>query len=389
MKLALLAAATDADAHALADAARSAGHDVSWREDMQPLEPTAWEALLDPESADAVIVGAALGDPDARARQIQELAKFGRPMLAVHPVVPSVISYFEIDMARGESGALLQHYNPLIEAPATSELAAWVASGHPQLGAVEQVVATRHAADRTRERVEWRFARDVQLLARLAGRLDRLGAHAAMGDPDAAYASLSVQLLGPRQVPVRWAIEPPAGAAALRVTLICARGRVTLYYDPNDRAMELLEQGPDDERRVPQAANSPAADAVSRFVADVAAGEGERSTWPAALDAMELTDSIEISLRRGRMIDIHHRELTEQLAFKGVMSAAGCGVLVVLVPLMLVLGWAAGLLGIPLSQYWPHVLLALLAAFLAMQLLPRLLRANPSAAPRAEDPDDV
>jgi hypothetical protein len=381
MKLALLAAATDADARALVDAARAADHDVSWREDASPPEPTAWEALLDPETADAVIVGAAAGDPDVRVRQIQELVKFGRPALAVHPVVPSVISYFEIDMARGESGSVVQHFNPLVEAPAVAELANWVANGHPELGHVEQVAATRYTVDRARQRVEWHFARDVDLLARLAGRLDRLGAHAAMGDPDAAYASLSVQLLGPRQVPVRWAIEPPTGARALLVTLICSGGRVTLEYGADDRPTALLEQGPNGERRTPLSAADPAAAAIGRFFAAVAAGDGAAaSTWPAALDAMELTDSIEISLRRGRMIDIHHRELTEQLAFKGVMSAVGCGVLVVIVPLMLVIGWVAGLLGIPLSNYWPHLLLALLGVFLAMQILPKLLGPKPGAS---------
>jgi hypothetical protein len=394
MKLALLAAETDADARALADAALAAGHVISWREDAAPQEPTAWEALLDPETANAVIVGAATNDSDIRARQIQELAKQGRPLLTVHPVVPSVISYFEIDMARGESACVVQHFNPLVEGSVATQLADWVTSGHPQLGAVEQVVATRHAAGRSREQVEWHFARDVELLARLAGRLDRIGGHAAMGDPDAAYASLGVQLLGPSQVPVRWAIEPPAGGAALRITLICAGGRVELDYGGDGCARELLEQGPTGERCVAQLASSPAAAAVNRFIAAVATSDGAASTWPAALDAMELTDSIEISLRRGRMIDIHHRELTEQLAFKGVMSAVGCGVLVVLVPLMLVVGWVAGLLGVPLSQYWPHALLGILGVFLAVQFLPKLLQPKPTpansnapeaSAPRADD----
>jgi hypothetical protein len=38
-----------------------------------------------------------------------------------------------------------------------------------------------------------------------------------------------------------------------------------------------------------------------------------------------------------------------------------------------VLGWLAGLVGLPVAQYWPHVLLALLAAFLAVQVLSKLL----------------
>jgi hypothetical protein len=60
---------------------------------------------------------------------------------------------------------------------------------------------------------------------------------------------------------------------------------------------------------------------------------------------MELTDTIEISLRRGRMIDVHRQQLTEELSFRGTMSAWGCGVLMVLPPLLLLAGWIAELLG--------------------------------------------
>jgi hypothetical protein len=385
MKFALLAA--DAESLALADAAVAAGHTIAWREDAHGLDAAAWEDLYDPEAADAAIVGAGGESEDLRARQVQELTKVGRPLLIVHPVVSSVISYFEIDMARTESGAVLVHYNPLVEPECVAKLASWVHDGHPALGAVEQITATRRLVDRSRERVLWHFARDVELLARLAGRLDRIGAHAAMGDPEAAYASLSVQLLGPRQIPVRWSVEPLAGRPDLRVTLICQRGRLTLAFDVDGRAVELVEEDGQSDSRQPLPNDSPAASALTRFVAAVDAARGTASTWPAALDAMELADSIEISLRRGRMIDVHHRELTEQLAFKGVMSAAGCGVLVVVIPLILTIGWIAGAFKAPLSDYWPHVLLMVLVAFLALQVLPKLLLQREPG--RGDDDDGV
>jgi hypothetical protein len=382
MKFALLG--DDPESRALANAAAAAGHEIGWHDVSEdPLPGGAWEALFDPATADAILVGA--GPPDLRARQVQELAKQGRPLLVVHPIGPSVISYFEIDMARTESGAIVEHFNPLIEAECAPQLAAWVRDGHPELGAVEQIAATRHLADRAPDRVLWHFARDVELLTRIAGRLDRIGAHAALGQGDAAYGSLSVQLLGRRPVPVRWAVEPPAGQAQLRVALICKHGRATLEFDAEGRAVELVIHQGDAESRSPQGGASPAAIAVSRFVSIVNEGNAVASTWPDALDAMELADSIEISLRRGRMIDVHHRELTEQLAFKGVMSALGCGVLVVLIPLAIVIGWLAGLLGIPLSQYWAHALLALLAAFLALQFLPRMFAQKPVVPPPADE----
>ena len=383
LKFALLGA--DAESRALGDAARAAGHTLAWEEAV-PTDSgdSSWEALFDDEIADAVLVGAGGADPDFRARQVLDLVKLGRPVLAAHPLVPSVISYFEIDMARGESGAVLHHFNPLVESPLVERVVAWVREGHAELGAVEQIAATRMLGDRSDERVVRHFARDVELLSRLAGRFDRIGAHAAQGDAAAAYGSLGVQLLGARPVPVRWAVEPLAGSEELRVAVICQHGRAVLVGDQTGAIRELVEQSPAGETRTPILGVDPAARAVQRFAAAIEEGAQPASTWTSALDAMELADSIEISLRRGRMIDVHHRELTEQLAFKGVMSAVGCGVLVVLIPLAIAVGWIAGMLKIPLSEYWPHLLLAALATFLLVQLLPKLVTRE--AAPRSADP---
>jgi hypothetical protein len=82
------------------------------------------------------------------------------------------------------------------------------------------------------------------------------------------------------------------------------------------------------------------------------------------------------------MIDVHHQQLTEHLAFKGTMAAAGCGLLFLLVPLYFFVAWVAGRLGVPIGQFAPHVLLGLLALFLGLQFLPKLLyRSREGEAP--------
>ena len=380
MRFALLGA--DAESQAVADAAVAAGHPVVWPAP-STLDPNvAWEDLFDSDAADAIIVGAGGASADLRARQVQELAKQGRPLLVGHPLLPSVISYFEIDMARTESGAVVRHFNQLLESLRFVDQSVFSQAAASKLGAVEQITATRALGDRSRDAVLWHFARDVEALAHLAGRFDRIGAHAAMGDSDAAYASLSVQLSGPRQIPVRWSVEPLGHGAALTVTMIFEHGRAAFIFDASGAITDFSEQGILDHSEI-RAASSPALahSAVTQFVDAVETESSDASTWPAALDAMELADTIEISLRRGRMIDVHHRELTETLAFKGMMSAVGCGLLVVLVPLMLVVGWIAGVLGIPMSHYWPHLLLVFLAAFLALQFVPKLM--SPRAGPTA------
>ena len=374
MRFALLGA--DAESLPLAAAAVAARHEVAWQGDLSLAdreqfpwlatvdEAEQWEDLLIAETADAILIGRGTAGDDLRARQVQELARLGRPMLVTFPLFKSVLTYFEVDMSRTEGGALLQYYNPLREAPALAATVSWIAEGHPRFGRVEQIAATRAMVDRSREQVLRRFAPDVDLLSHVAGKLNRIGAHASTG-ADADYSALSVQLLGAAELPVRWNVEPPADAEGLALHFICERGRETIWFD----SQGLVAQSP----------IAAATGAIERFARAVVAEDALASTWLQALRAMELTDSIEISLRRGRMIDVHDQQLTEQLAFKGTMSAFGCGLLLVIVPALLVIGWIAGLVGIPVAEYWPHLLLAILALFLGLQFLPKLLYKSPPA----------
>jgi len=336
-----------------------------------------WEALLDHTLADVVIIGREGGREGAthglRCEQVSQLTKNGVTCLTTFPLVDSVLAYYEIDMARGESNTILQHFNPLTQQRSVIDAcASWIGEGHPELGSIEQVVWERPLAERTQAKVLWHFSRDVEFLALVAGRLNRLG---ALGSPDeaATYAGLSVQLLGKSEVPVRWQVGPIEGDSDARLVLIAQQGKVTVTFDESGQAWQLSvsQQGKTTAEQLE--AVDAAAQAIERLALPTEHNRGATSTWPAALNAMELADTIEISLRRGRMIEVHQQQLTEQLAFKGTMSAFGCGVLMVLPPLLLFGGWLAELVGLPIAKFWPHVLLVLLGLFLAVQLIPKLL----------------
>ena len=396
---------SDYESISLATAAVAQGHRIIWcgdtlwarRQYELPWLPTEdqaehWESLLDDHFCDAVIVGRGDAPSEARVEQVNLLVKNGIGLLTTFPLVDSVLSYYEIDMAREESGALLRHFNPAAEnQPIVEQCTDWILTGHPQLGAMEQLVWERPLADRSRQQVLWHFARDVQLLCQVAGQLDRLG---ALGSPDqaATYAGLSVQMLGKQKLPVRWSVGPVEQSEHPRLLLIAEQGKFTVQFDESGRAVQTQINHAGRTESTQLEPVDPAALAVTAFVEAMQHGGGSRSTWTDALRAMELADTIEISLRRGRMIDVHHQQLTEELAFKGMMSAAGCGVLLVLPPLLLMVGWLAELIGLPVARpvadYWPHGLLALLAAFLLVQLLPKLLlhsREKHGAADRGSD----
>jgi hypothetical protein len=259
MKLALLGA--DVESLRLAEAAVAAGHEIVWQGDTAAGDPSApwagphasggeWEKLLDAQFVDAVLVGHGSGGDELRTHQVQELVRLERPILVTFPLFNSVLTYFEVDMARTESGTIIQHYNPLIEPELLNEAAGWVEQGHPELGRIEQINATRSLADRGRELVLWHFARDVELLGVVAGRLSRIGAHAGAEGQEPNYAALSVQLLGPSEVPVRWTVEPPSTQEGLTLTLVFQRGRTTITFDASARLVSTPVAGSRRDRAI-------------------------------------------------------------------------------------------------------------------------------------------
>jgi hypothetical protein len=379
MKFALFGA--DAESCLLAQAAADLGHEIIWYGDVGNVDtPThpwlagvdqgdEWEILCDPKFCDFIIVGRGEAPAALRIEQLIQLLKNDANVLASFPLTDSVLSYYEVDMARSETNAVLYHFNPLVtRTHRLDEFASWIASGHPEIGRIEQLLCERPMADRNRENVVWHFARDVELLDRIAGPLDRLG---ALGTPNeaATYSGLSVQLLGKSQVPVRWSVGPVDQSVYPSLTFIGQQGRVRSEFDESS-VFRSLETAVPDEMMSATAAMI----CVKKFFEQLSDGTGPRTTWPSALRAMELTDTIEISLRRGRMIDVHRQQLTEELSFRGTMSAIGCGVLLVLPPLLIFAGWFAQLVGLQFNKNWWAIgPLALLALFLLLQFAPKLL----------------
>jgi hypothetical protein len=383
MRFALFGA--DAESCLLAQSAADLGHEIVWYGDVANVDRAThpwladadqgdqWEVLCDSQFCDFCIVGQGQAPAALRIEQIIQIVKNGMAVLATFPLTESVLSFYEIDMARSESGAVLYHFNPLVtRASRLEEFASWVREKHPELGTLEQLICERPLDDRSRKNVVWHFARDVEMLDRIAGPLDRLG---ALGSPDeaATYSGLSVQLLGKTQLPVRWSVGPTDQSTYPSLTFVGQQGRARFEFDESSVFRSLSTEIPDTLIEA-----TAATQCLKQFVAALDGSNTVKTTWPAALRAMELTDTIEISLRRGRMIDVHRQQLTEELSFRGTMSAVGCGVLLLLPPLLLLAGWIAELLGMPIHRYsWAYGLFALLGLFLLFQFAPKLLIKKP------------
>lgn len=399
MKLALLG--TDADILALVDAALAAGHKIGWLGDVRPedspvLQRTLpglpvssdWESLLDHRLADAVLVGRGTIAEPLRAEQLKRLVADIMPVLAVHPAGTSVLAYYELDMARHEVHGILRHYSPLTGSPAAAELAAWVAAGDSDIGLVHQIICERQLADCGRENVIRHLARDVEVLREIAGPIRTVS---AVGPrmADSSYASLQVQMTGTGAATLRWAVAPSTNIESRAVfTLVGERGTAQLDLHGEHPQITFVVGGERNTYSTPpfDAARAAIAALAATLPANGTEQSEKASTWQSATAAMEVADTIELSLQKGRTIEVHQQRLTEQLAFRGTMAAFGCGLLLLTLFVLV----AAGILGdlvfpglrLAVGTLWPIALLAVLALFLLMQAAPWLVkRRRPDVAP--------
>lgn len=221
------------------------------------------------------------------------------------------------------------------------------------------------------------LARDADLIRIIVGdpaRLSTLGAAEA-----AAWPSLAVGFSGPTLVPARWQVAP-AGDPGLTIRLQAAAGAIVVDA-PEDPSRPWTwggvpaEGGPFDPAMPILAALD---SALGR--GGPGAGDVPPATWSDAARAIELAESVPRSLAKGRAIDLHREEFTDLGTFRGTMASLGCG-LIMLALLVVILatfvagiarefGWgAAGMI----ADSWPGIVLAVLAVFLALQVIPLLV----------------
>jgi hypothetical protein len=197
-----------------------------------------------------------------------------------------------------------------------------------------------------------------------------------------------------RPASLRWAVGSPAGFGhGLQLTLVGERGDVSLRVPDDspsvDGAAWQLESNDGTEQDAEQLPPHHAPRVAIRQLAAVApidaSSEAPASTWDAATRSMEVVDAVDLSLQKGRTIDVHQQQLTQQLAFRGTMAALGCGLLLVgfaATVLITLLGGAEGIGGRKILPAWHLILAILLSVFLLLQAIPLLASKSKRKAPR-------
>jgi len=358
-----------AESIALANTCIHLGHAVTWYSadhdsrqwatamaDKMQWESASWEAILGTGDVDGVVLGRAVeSEADLRSEQWRLLTQDGMPLLVVHPVfsfaeaavVDSLLVYLEIDMLARESGGVVQPFSQgMWQCPLDRTQ---LFGGNGDAAAVEQLILRRCLADRSKEDVMAWFARDAVVLDRLAGPFDELVAVGANAI-DATFPTLSIQLGGPNGPPVRWEVAPA---------------------DEHDSSIaELRTIG---RSQFPSAQWRPSCSELECFITAIETDSRADEHWARACRAMELVDSMDISLRRGRKVELFYRQMSEQTSYKGVMSAWGCGLLTGGILLMMCAGMLDSVFGWRLVGNWYIVVLVAFVLFLLLQVFAKVV----------------
>jgi len=366
----------------LARAAVAAGHQIpylvdsgSLAEELSRVAPeansaTVWETLLDPQEVDGIVAGFAAGS-DFRDEQLRKLVQGGAPLLIVHPLPAAALFCQELDMIRREVGGVLDYTYPGRHHPLLKELVEPLAATSGESVAVEQVVFERPLPERDKRSALAQLKRDLDLIAAVCGPQNKVAAFGPAVE-DANFGNLNVQTSGPSGVSARWTIVPANAPQPAHLTVLLSHGRVVLQMpgDPADWSLELVTADRTETLSAENYEDAPAT--IARFVEAIEERALE-SPWAKAAQAVELAEAAEQSLRRGRTIELHFEEYSEQATFKGRMATLGCGLLMVAVCLLCLVGFLGDiLLPVQVRRHWPLLIAIPLLLFVALQLLPKL-----------------
>ena len=328
------------------------------------------DALARP-GLEAVVVG---GPLESRGEWLRRAAAEGFAIVALHPPGPDSEAYYQVALSREETGATIVPDLLLRLHPGVKALRQALAPG--ELGTFRALRLEASSETTGTSLVCVEFARAVDVIRAILGEIEAL---TATGDPPGEDPDLElvVQLrsAGALRAEVRIRSHSSTG---IRLVCLGSLGSLTLEIDPQgSQSARLTRHG---GSHAGEPAELPHWDPHEAILAVLASsmGRGDVGELPAPnlLDgtrAMELSEAAVRSLRRGRTVEMHYESISEEAAFKSVMTSTGC--LIFLVSLaVLPLAMAGPPLGIAWTLYIPYLIPPALILFMLLQALKLAIR---------------
>jgi myo-inositol 2-dehydrogenase/D-chiro-inositol 1-dehydrogenase len=335
------------------------------------------DAALATAGLSLVIVG---GPVDARGEALRRAAAEGLAVLCLHPPGFDSEAYYQVALSRSETGAVVVPCLPLRLHPGVASLRLAMSTG--ELGAVRNIRHEGSAEPPANDLARWEFPRAVDVVRSLVGEIDEL---TASGDPpgERPETELVVHLRAAegRRAEVRLSVATPSEPS--RLTLSGSNGSLALEYDPQHLlpARLIRRVGASAREQIDELEPWDAHAAIIETVHSCLNHRdqaGRPTLGPSLQDgtrAMELSEAVVRSLRRGRTIDLHYESISEESSFKSIMTSTGCFILLGAL-FILPLALAGPALGINGSIYLAYIIPPVLVIFAVIQILRFGIRSN-------------
>lgn len=351
-----------------------------------PLHPSA--AQLPLNGLEGVIFGTG-GPSEHRAECLRTLVQAEIPMIVVHPACDMLLG-FEMQMAQAASSLPILPFVNEMWHPWLLQIQEWSKTPHSSpLGLISQIELRRPWVANQPTIPSYQFCRDAMLIRMIFGRIQRLNAFSPGAKPDlgstgnalpnslnSVYdADLLVQMADESDRLIRWSWSKSHARAGVELQLIGANASCTVRMD--DDPSKWTIQSDHGSIPFPPSEFDPFRQALEMLegaVRDVKIRDQVDRLWEHACRSVELEDAVQRSYKRGRTIDLHLEEHSEESSFKGVMAAGGCLALILallVIPLVMLVEQIAPAMGRDGQKLvWPWMLLAtMLCGFLGLQLL--------------------
>jgi myo-inositol 2-dehydrogenase/D-chiro-inositol 1-dehydrogenase len=338
-----------------------------------------WETLTLAGSFDRLIVGrAAPSMATLCEEQLRRLVQEGVATVTVHPAAEAIVMH-ELAMIQRDVGGLLAPWNPVREHAGVQRLLLLLRNEQASLGTITQVNWHRRTADATPAAAISALACDVDVLQQIAGKLDRVSAMAPASS-EQSWLGLAVNFAGPGQALVCWTLQPrDTTETSDELTITATSGRLALHCAgeaDGPWSLEIARNGGEPERI--EGTNE-----LAHHLAGLVEpnSEGASKAWSASCRAAELAEAVPQSLRRGRTIQLHYEEHSEQQTFKSVMAAGSCLLLLGLLMVVLVIAAVdviAGPIQNPWFRAWRFYVFIPIMGFLLLQALWRVFATVPA-----------
>ncbi len=278
-------------------------------------DPELWYGGVE---ADAVIVTAdSVGCHD---ELLKKLAALEMPLLVVYPAFDGLFAH-ELQMHYSSTSVPVLVWYP--QRRLEWEMQAGQVTA--QVGSIQQIRWTTTlerdlSAEALRQACVVDLVRAAHWCLPLSGHYRTMQALNPTGDRESiVWERLAVTMLSHDDVTVHWQVRQQPGLAQPRtvVEIEGTRAKVEYHYDHGTRewsgaAIESAES---------------AAQGIGAKLTRIAEGTAVGDDWLGACQGLEIADLIEFSVRRRRMVDLVQEAPTEEAAFKGVMAAGSCALL--------------------------------------------------------------